>query len=37
MTARGDGRLQKIAGTDRELAADVVLLALGFIGPEKGA
>lgn len=32
-----DGRFQKVEGTDRELPADVVLLALGFVGPEKGA
>jgi len=32
-----DGRFQKIADSDRELRADVVLLALGFVGPEKGA
>ena len=31
-----DGRLEKVAGTERELRADVVLLALGFVGPEKG-
>ena len=32
-----DGRFQKVADSDRELRADVVLLALGFVGPEKGA
>ncbi len=32
-----DGRMQKVVGTERELRADVVLLALGFIGPERGA
>ena len=31
-----DGRFRKIEGTDRELPADLVLLAMGFIGPEKG-
>jgi glutamate synthase (NADPH/NADH) small chain len=31
-----DGKFEKIEGTDRELRADVVLLALGFVGPEKG-
>ena len=31
-----DGRLEKVAGTERELRADVVLLAMGFVGPEKG-
>ncbi|CAN5519872.1 glutamate synthase subunit beta [soil metagenome] len=30
-----DGRFQKVAGSERELPADVVLLALGFVGPEK--
>jgi len=32
-----DGRFQKVADSDRELRADVVLLALGFVGPDKGA
>ncbi|MCE9623543.1 MAG: glutamate synthase subunit beta [Actinomycetia bacterium] len=32
-----DGRFQKVAGSERELPADVVFLALGFVGPEKGA
>ena len=31
-----DGRFQKIQGTDRELPADLVLLAMGFVGPEQG-
>ena len=31
-----DGRFQKIEGTERELPADLVLLAMGFVGPEKG-
>ncbi len=31
-----DGRFQKVAGSERELRADVVFLALGFVGPEKG-
>ena len=31
-----DGRFQKIEGTDRELPADLVFLAMGFVGPEKG-
>jgi len=31
-----DGRFQKIQGTERELPADLVLLAMGFVGPEKG-
>ncbi len=30
-----DGSLHQIEGTERELAADVVFLALGFVGPEK--
>jgi glutamate synthase (NADPH/NADH) small chain len=32
-----DGRFVKVEGTDRELAADYVFLALGFVGPEKGS
>src|SRR6056297_1927038 len=32
-----DGRFQKIEGTDREIPADFVFLALGFTGPEKGS
>jgi glutamate synthase (NADPH/NADH) small chain len=31
-----DGRFRKIEGSDQELPADLVLLAMGFIGPEKG-
>ncbi|MEO7398585.1 MAG: glutamate synthase subunit beta [Ilumatobacteraceae bacterium] len=31
-----DGRFVKVEGTDRELPADLVLLAMGFVGPEKG-
>ena len=30
-----EGRLQPIAGTEREIPADFVFLALGFTGPEK--
>jgi glutamate synthase (NADPH/NADH) small chain len=30
-----DGRFEKIEGTDRELPADLVFLAMGFLGPEK--
>ncbi|MGQ0623580.1 MAG: glutamate synthase subunit beta [Sporichthyaceae bacterium] len=30
------GRLEAIAGTEREIAADIVFLAMGFVGPEKG-
>ena len=32
-----DGRFTKVEGTDRELPADFVFLAMGFVGPEKGA
>ena len=32
-----DGRFQKIEGTDREIPADFVFLAMGFVGPEKGS
>jgi glutamate synthase (NADPH/NADH) small chain len=32
-----NGRFEKIEGTDREIPADLVLLAMGFLGPEKGA
>ena len=32
-----DGRFEKVEGTDRELPADLVLLAMGFVGPEKGS
>jgi glutamate synthase (NADPH/NADH) small chain len=34
-----DGRVQfqPVPGTEFELAADLVLLAMGFVGPEKGA
>jgi glutamate synthase (NADPH) small chain len=31
-----DGRFRKIEGTDCELPSDLVLLAMGFVGPEKG-
>jgi glutamate synthase (NADPH/NADH) small chain len=34
---RVDGRFVKVEGTDRELPADFVFLALGFVGPEKGS
>ncbi|MDQ1727788.1 MAG: glutamate synthase small chain [Frankiaceae bacterium] len=30
------GRFQKVEGTDTELAADLVFLAMGFTGPERG-
>ena len=32
-----DGQFTKIEGTDREIPADFVFLAMGFVGPEKGA
>jgi glutamate synthase (NADPH) small chain len=32
-----EGRFQKIEGSERELAADFVFLALGFLGPEKSS
>ena len=32
-----NGKLEKIEGTDREIAADLVFLAMGFVGPEKGS
>jgi glutamate synthase (NADPH) small chain len=32
-----DGRFQKVEGTDIELPADLVFLAMGFVGPEKGS
>jgi glutamate synthase (NADPH/NADH) small chain len=31
-----DGRFQKIEGTDFELPCELVLLAMGFVGPERG-
>ena len=32
-----DGRFQPVEGTEREIPADYVFLALGFVGPEKGS
>jgi glutamate synthase (NADPH/NADH) small chain len=32
-----DGKFQKVEGSDRELPADFVFLAMGFVGPDKGA
>jgi len=32
-----DGRFVKVEGSDRELPADYVLLAMGFVGPERGS
>ena len=31
-----DGRFQKVEGTDFDLPCELVLLAMGFVGPEKG-
>jgi len=31
-----DGKFEVIAGTTREIPADLVFLALGFVGPDKG-
>jgi len=32
-----DGRFAKVEGTDYELPADLVFLAMGFVGPERGS
>jgi len=32
-----EGRFQKVEGTDREIPADFVFLAMVFVGPEKGS
>jgi glutamate synthase (NADPH/NADH) small chain len=32
-----DGRFQKVEGTDFELPCELVLLAMGFVGPERGS
>ena len=32
-----DGKFSKVEGTDHEIAADFVFLAMGFVGPEKGS
>jgi glutamate synthase (NADPH/NADH) small chain len=32
-----DGKFVKVEGSDRELPADLVFLAMGFLGPEKGS
>ena len=32
----GPAKLEEVPGTARELPADLVLLAMGFVGPEKG-
>ena len=31
-----DGRFVKVEGTDREIPCQLVLLAMGFLGPERG-
>ena len=31
-----NGKFEKVEGTDREIPADLVFLAMGFTGPEKG-
>ncbi len=38
-TTRDNGRLQvtRVAGSEFELEADLVLLAMGFVGPERGS
>jgi len=33
--AFSDGRFQEVVGTEREIPADLVLFAMGFVGPEK--
>ncbi|GAA4554101.1 glutamate synthase subunit beta [Pseudonocardia xishanensis] len=33
---RGAGGFEAVEGTEREIPADLVLLAMGFVGPEKG-
>jgi glutamate synthase (NADPH) small chain len=30
-----DGRIEAISGTEREIPAELVLLAMGFVGPER--
>ncbi|MEI6496119.1 MAG: glutamate synthase subunit beta [Actinomycetota bacterium] len=32
-----DGKFTKVEGSERELSADYVFLAMGFVGPEKGS
>ncbi|TCK21016.1 glutamate synthase subunit beta [Pseudonocardia endophytica] len=34
---RGDNGFEPVDGTERDLPAQLVLLAMGFVGPEKGA
>ena len=35
--AMRDGRFEKVEGSDFELPADLVFLAMGFVGPDKGS
>ena len=35
--AMRDGRFVKVEGTEHELPADLVFLAMGFVGPERGS
>ena len=32
-----DGRFEKVEGTDFDLPCELVLLAMGFVGPERGS
>jgi glutamate synthase (NADPH) small chain len=32
-----NGKFEKVEGTDREIPADLVFLAMGFVGPDKGS
>jgi glutamate synthase (NADPH/NADH) small chain len=32
-----DGRFEKVPGSELELPAELVLLAMGFVGPERGS
>jgi len=34
--AMKDGRFEPVEGTEREIPAELVLLAMGFVGPERG-
>jgi glutamate synthase (NADPH/NADH) small chain len=36
VTRDADGRFQPVEGTEKEIPAQLVLLAMGFLGPEKG-
>jgi glutamate synthase (NADPH/NADH) small chain len=36
VTRNAEGRFVPVEGTERELPAQLVLLAMGFVGPEKG-